>query len=791
MSDNQVKIDITAEVQGFSAKMAEAQQHLDRLAKAFDQTGAAARKADEPINRIESSAAKLDGVLLGLAKRAAVAFTGWKILDTVKDMALLNARVETLGVVMDVVGKNAGYSRAEVERYAQDVQKMGITMVESRQTVIAMMQAQMDLSNANKLARVAQDAAVIGQINSSEALNRLIYGIQSAQTDVLRTIGINVNFDDSYKKLAQQIGKTSDQLTEQEKAQARTNEVMEAGTRIAGAYEASMDTAGKQITSLARYEEDLKVIIGEVFNDALVMGVEGYTSALKGATEESKRLSLEGDLREWGTDTVQVMAFVADAASNAASFIAQAGRGAAYLYEQTKFVAKWGTPSPINWNRNNPQYQQDLKDFQNFTKAYNEDTNAWLNGADKFRQAAEKRLAASAKARDARKALSDLTKDVTPSSVQDRVAKLDALYFDKGLSESDYRSTLADLTGRNVPAISQSTGGGRKGRKREPEYLDISGDKVYSQQNSAYTAKDNDTANFIRDQEKAVRDLEKAMADENKQLDDQAKKWKQAIDPFEQYREQLDEIDKLYAAGKLTGDEWAEATMKVNENMDKLFEDTKNKGVDAYDDLKRAVEGWGKSFSRTMAQMAMDGKANIDSLTDAFRNLGAEILASQIQKRFTDPIVKAAGGWIDNIFGSGSGGSVSQGDMLLSQWNPTWHTGGTPMYDAPAGGRYVHPAYFENAPRFHTGIGPGEQAAIIRRDESVLTPGQMRQLAPVGAGLQNLRVEIVNQGSAQQQVVSAQPTFDVKGMVLKIVLDDVRTGGPIRSAVKNLMNPGM
>jgi hypothetical protein len=46
----------------------------------------------------------------------------------------------------------------------------------------------------------------------------------------------------------------------------------------------------------------------------------------------------------------------------------------------------------------------------------------------------------------------------------------------------------------------------------------------------------------------------------------------------------------------------------------------------------------------------------------------------------------------------------------------------------------VNDNVFAFAPRFHTGIGPGERAAVIKDDESVLTPGQMRALAPAGRG---------------------------------------------------------
>jgi hypothetical protein len=33
---------------------------------------------------------------------------------------------------------------------------------------------------------------------------------------------------------------------------------------------------------------------------------------------------------------------------------------------------------------------------------------------------------------------------------------------------------------------------------------------------------------------------------------------------------------------------------------------------------------------------------------------------------------------------------------------------------------------FDRAPRLHSGIGPDEMPAIIRKDESVLTPAQMK-----------------------------------------------------------------
>ena len=216
----------------------------------------------------------------------------------VKEVTTLAARYETLGVVLRVVGNNAGHSAEQMDEFQQALEKTGISMISARQALIRMSQAQIDLSKSEQLARIAQDAAVIGNINSSQAFERMVDGIQRGQVIILKTIGINVQFQQSYKELAKTLGKTSDDLTEFEKVQARTNVVIEAGTRIAGAYEGAMSTAGKQALSLQRHMENLKVLLGTVFLPAYAEIIEGVTDSIKGLNSE-----LEDDkstIEYWG-----------------------------------------------------------------------------------------------------------------------------------------------------------------------------------------------------------------------------------------------------------------------------------------------------------------------------------------------------------------------------------------------------------------------------------------------------------------------------------------------------------
>lgn len=249
----------------------------------------------------------------------AAGLAGLSIAKHVKEAATLSQRYQELGIILDVAGRNAGISAGELDKTTEAVRKSGITMLQSRQAVTSMIQANIDLSEATKLARLAQDAAVVGQMNSSEALDRLIYGLSTAQIEVLKTMGLTVNFERAYKNMATQLGKTTDELTDQERMQARLNTVYESGANIVGAYEGAMNNAGKQLRSTERQVEDLKVVIGGLFDETSKLAVAAYTDVLKTLTSEVDTLTSNGDIVRWGDNIAQTFAIAGDAARAAFS----------------------------------------------------------------------------------------------------------------------------------------------------------------------------------------------------------------------------------------------------------------------------------------------------------------------------------------------------------------------------------------------------------------------------------------------------------------------------------------
>jgi hypothetical protein len=228
---------------------------------------------------------------LSAAKVAVAAFTvaaAKMSFDFLKSSALMAARAETLGVVTRRMGENAGYSASQIDGFEKSIQSMGITTIASREAVAALIRANIDLSNASDLARLAQNAAVIAGEDSSQSFKALSTIIATGNTLMARRRGLMVDFVGAYKELAAQLGKSVDELTDAERSQARLNEVMDKGESITGVYEAAMETAGKKAQSFKRHADELKVALGESLLPVYGDLIDATTELTKGLTENIK-----------------------------------------------------------------------------------------------------------------------------------------------------------------------------------------------------------------------------------------------------------------------------------------------------------------------------------------------------------------------------------------------------------------------------------------------------------------------------------------------------------------------
>jgi len=262
---------------------------LATATKLVESTKGHARASDEAAaahKRVAGSASEAHAGWLAMAAAAAAYAATVKTMTI--DTAMYAARTQTLAVVTDQLARVNNLSVDAVRAQVQAVRSQGITTQESLQTINKMIFAQLDLAKSTNLARLAQDAAVIAGVNSSEALAGIIHGVTTRQPEVLRTYGILVTFEQDFAKAARQLGR---ELTAAEKTQVALNTVLNEGSKITGAYEASMLTAGKQLTSLKRYVDEARNAIGEGLVPALGTAVGWMTKLAKYAEENGEAFS--------------------------------------------------------------------------------------------------------------------------------------------------------------------------------------------------------------------------------------------------------------------------------------------------------------------------------------------------------------------------------------------------------------------------------------------------------------------------------------------------------------------
>ena len=145
--------------------------------------------------------------------------------------------------------------------------------------------------------------------------------------------------------------------------------------------------------------------------------------------------------------------------------------------------------------------------------------------------------------------------------------------------------------------------------------------------------------------------------------------------------------------------------------------------------------------------------------------------------------------------GGGGGGGGMDANMVGKGFHGGGIAGGTPTFH-----RSIPAAAFADAPRLHgggiasLGLGVGEVPAILKEDEAVFTPEQLRHLGPRGGNNNNapqnapMRVELINQSAAELEVSEAGAELENGEVITRIVVDDLNNNGEIARSISNNFN---
>ena len=83
----------------------------------------------------------------------------------------------------------------------QELKDLGIETKQAQTALAQFMRQGFSTKQAAKLADVARNAAIFSQEDTTATLERLIWGVQTRQIEVLRTAGINVSFEREFGRV--------------------------------------------------------------------------------------------------------------------------------------------------------------------------------------------------------------------------------------------------------------------------------------------------------------------------------------------------------------------------------------------------------------------------------------------------------------------------------------------------------------------------------------------------------------------------------------------------------------
>jgi hypothetical protein len=132
-----------------------------------------------------------------------------------------------------------------------------------------------------------------------------------------------------------------------------------------------------------------------------------------------------------------------------------------------------------------------------------------------------------------------------------------------------------------------------------------------------------------------------------------------------EYEKQKQALRDSLQIGEIDPSQFVEAMAVVDDAITKLTDD----GADKFKDLERAIDGWGKSSAKAMADFVTEGKS---SFSDLARSIINDLLQMAIYQNITKPLfegVQSSGffGEIAGAFGFG-GGRANGGPVTPGQY---------------------------------------------------------------------------------------------------------------------------
>jgi phage-related protein len=283
---------VSADASNFVRNMATAAQAADKFRGSLNQVDGGLNSTNQQIQQFTGTANLAHKSMMALGAVSAIA-GGAVIAFGIKSFYAA-AQINEMDVAMRAVGNSTGKGYTALREATIAVRDNGIEMAAAQQMVLLYAKANLELADAQKIARVAQDLAVLSGANSTDTAMRLTYAIMNQDTLMLRHIGITKTASDAFQEYAVANNTSAKALTEAQKKQAITNMVIAEGAKVAGVYEAAMKEPAKVLRSYPRLFNEIQVAVGQGLTSAfgpLILNTYDALKAFTGLVREGGALT--------------------------------------------------------------------------------------------------------------------------------------------------------------------------------------------------------------------------------------------------------------------------------------------------------------------------------------------------------------------------------------------------------------------------------------------------------------------------------------------------------------------
>lgn len=205
------------------------------------------------------------GVLVGLV--AAFAFAASRIgrafrriSDTVQEMVGLGGEVQAVRRAFGQLAAGAGLDAVKTMRLMREATRGTTSELEIMRRTNEALQTGLvateeELAEAASISR--ELAKSLGR-DSTDAFRRFVQASVRGRRRILDDIGVLVDFETAHQEFAEEVGKSVDELTEQEKALARFKASVRAGRDALKTFSGESTTAATQLGRVTTLMEDLR-----------------------------------------------------------------------------------------------------------------------------------------------------------------------------------------------------------------------------------------------------------------------------------------------------------------------------------------------------------------------------------------------------------------------------------------------------------------------------------------------------------------------------------------------------